>query len=265
MPVITLTTDLGTRDYYVAAVKGTILSICPEAILVDVSHDIVPFDLFQAAFVIKNAYHHFPPGSIHIIGVDVSGRTSVKALAAQYNGHYFLASDNGIFSMLFDDTPEVVTAIQFGAELQVVPFPLRDILAVAAGQLAIHRNIELFGPRVQTYLERNTFNPVVTNSEIRGQVVYIDGYGNAITNVTKSLFYRVGESREFALYFTSMNQPIRKISMYYDDVAEGERLALFTSSGHLQISINKGINGAGGGASQLFGLKLHSSIRIEFL
>ncbi len=264
MPIVTLISDLGTKDYYLAAVKGAILSLAPETTLVDITHQIPSFDIFQAAFNLKNAYDNFPSGTIHIIGVDVAGNTHARNLAILYHGHIFLGTDNGIFSMIFDGEPEQIIEIQLGSEDGNVIFPMRDILAKAAGYIANGGNIEILGPKVQGLIERGIFNPVYTGNEIRGTVIYIDGYGNVFANITRNDFEKARENRNYAIYFAAANQPIRKISNQYDEVPEGERVALFSSSGYLQIAINKGVQGYGGGASQLFGLKLNHSIRIEF-
>ncbi|MES2629952.1 MAG: SAM-dependent chlorinase/fluorinase [Bacteroidota bacterium] len=264
MPIVTLISDLGTKDYYLAAVKGAILSISPATTIVDISHDIPPFDTFQAAFNLKNAFPHFPEGSIHIIGVDASGSQGARNLAIVYRNHIFLGTDNGIFSMIFEEEPQLMVEIQLGTEDNNFIFPLLDILAKAAGFVANGGNVEILGPKVKGLIEKNIFNPVVTGSEIRGTVIYVDGYGNVFTNITRRIFDEARELRNYAIYFTAANQPIRRISTHYDEVPEGERLALFSSSGYLQIAINKGVRGFGGGASQLFGLKLNHTIRIEF-
>ncbi len=264
MPIVTLISDLGTKDYYAAAVKGTILSIAPEVVLVDISHEIPAFDTFQAAFNLKNAFHHFPKGTIHLIGVDVASSVHAKHLAIKYQDHYFVGSDNGIFSLIFTESPEMIVEIQLGAEESDMAFPLREILAKAAGFLANGGNMEILGPKATSFTEKALFKAVNTGNEIRGTVIYIDSFGNVFTNITKEEFETQCRNRNYSIFFASANQPIRKISTYYNDVPEGERLAMFSSTGYLQIAINKGVHGSGGGASQLFGLKLNHSIRIEF-
>lgn len=264
MPIVTLISDLGTKDYYVAAVKGAILSLAPATTLIDISHEIPPFDIFQAAFNLKNAFQNFPKGTIHLIGVDASGGAHARNLAIVYQGHVFVGSDNGIFSIIFEEEPEMIIEIQLGTEDGDLTFPMRDILAKAVGFIANGGNIEVLGPKVGGFIERGIFNPVHTGNEIRGTVIYVDGYGNVFTNITVKDFEKSCEQRNYAIYFAAANQPIRKISLHYDEVPEGERLAIFSSSGYLQIAINKGVHGSGGGASQLFGLKLNHSIRIEF-
>ncbi len=264
MPIVTLISDLGTKDYYVAAVKGVILSQAPQATLVDITHSIPPFDIFQAAFNLKNTFGNFPAGTIHLIGVDAAGSAKARNLAVLYRDQIFIGTDNGIFSLVFEEEPTLMVEIQLGAEDGNLIFPTRDVLGKAAGFIAAGGNIEVLGPKTQFIQQRAMFNPVVTGNEIRGTVIYIDVYGNVFTNITQVEFEKVQNLRNYAIYFAAANQPIKKISTHYDQVPEGERLAIFSTSGYLQIAINKGVNGFGGGASQLFGLKLNHSIRVEF-
>lgn len=264
MPIVTLISDLGTKDFYLAAVKGTILAASPTVTLVDISHEIPAFDLLQAAFNIKNAWHHFPAGTIHLIGVEDSGTVHARNLAIAYKGHIFIGTDNGIFSMIFDEEPEMIVEIQLGAEDGNLIFPFRDILAKAAGFLANGGNVEILGPKMSSFLSRPVFTAVVNEDTMMGKVIYIDGYGNVFTNITKTEFEKACGQRKYAIFFTAANHPIRRISDHYGDVAEGERLAIFSTTGYLQIAINRGVHGAGGGASQLFGLKVNHTIRVEF-
>lgn len=264
MPIVTLISDLGTKDYYAAAVKGAILGECPGAVLIDITHQIPPFDIFQASFNLKNAYPAFPPGTVHLVGVEPAVTSGNPHLAALYDSHYFVGADNGIFSLIFDHAPEKIVRIEIQAQPGEENFPLRGVLAKAAGFLAKGGSIEALGPGIENYSVRATFQPVVTGNEIRGAVMYVDSFGNVFTNIERSLFNSVGKNRPFSIFFAAANYPIRKISTSYSDVIEGEKLALFASSGHLQIAINKGVQGSGGGASQLFGLKLNQSVRIEF-
>lgn len=264
MPIVTLISDLGTKDYYVASVKGALLALAPAATIVDVSHEIPPFDIFQAAFNLKNAFPHFPEGTLHVIGVETAGTKHARNLAIKYRGQYFFGTDNGIFSLIFEEEPEQIVEIILGSEDGNIIFPMRDILAKSAGFVANGGNLEVLGPKSKTFAQRAIFNPVTTANEIRGTVIYVDTYGNVFTNITLKDFERIRGLRNFAIYFSGANQPIRKISEHYGEVPEGERLAIFSSSGYLQIAINKGVQGSGGGASQLFGLKLNHSVRIEF-
>ena len=270
MAIITLTTDMGDRDFYVASVKGTILSKAPDARIVDISHHISPFDIAQASFVLKHVYKDFPKGTIHIIGVNPdrvkrSGpfdmRDEVAHVVALYDGHYFIAADNGIFSLLFDHAPESAFEITI---LEADTFPVKHVFAPVATMLLHGTAMEEIGLPHEELRERAVFRPVIDQDMIKGTVIYIDTYGNVITNIVRELFEKVRMEREFSIIFRSEEYEINEISKSYNEVPEGEKIALFGSHGHLEIAINKGVEGSGGGASSLFGLKMNDTIRIEF-
>src|SRR5690606_7588716 len=136
MAIITLTTDLGHRDFYQSAVKGAILSHLPDVKIVDISHQISPFDVAQAAYVARNAYRFFPPGTIHILGVDAHYQTQPRYLALFHEDQFFVGPDNGIFSLLFENIPQTVVEIALQNDPAFVHFPLVDVLVKAAVHLA---------------------------------------------------------------------------------------------------------------------------------
>ncbi len=113
MPIITLTSDWGQRDYFLAAVKGKIMSLMPEVSIIDISHGISPFNLKQASFIIRNSYPHFPKGTVHMLSVLTEKTEKTPHLAVQYNGQFFIGADNGIFSLIFDKDPEKIIMIFF--------------------------------------------------------------------------------------------------------------------------------------------------------
>ncbi|MBX7094258.1 MAG: SAM-dependent chlorinase/fluorinase [Flavobacteriales bacterium] len=273
MAVITLTTDMGDRDYYVAALKGAVLRRLPDARLIDISHKISPFDIAQASFVIRNVYREFPEGTIHIIGINPDRvkrlspfdmRDEVKHVIVEKEGHYFIGADNGIFSLLFDEAPERIFEITVDTGYNPEVFPVKNVFIPIACDLAQGKMPEELGFPMDSIHERAIFRPVVEQNMIKGTVIYIDTYGNVITNITRDLFEKIKGDRDFTLYFRSEDYEITEISGSYGEVPEGEKVALFGSSGHLEIAINRGVEGSGGGASSLFGLKLNDTIRIEF-
>lgn len=264
MAIITLTTDLGTRDHYLSVVKGVIYTQLPEATIVDVSHHIPPFDIAAAAFVIKGSFPSFPKGSIHVIGIDTEWTDDKPPVIVAYAGHYFVGADNGIFSLMFDRIPDDVFEITLEIEQGDHTFPLKDLFTKVACHLARGGTPEIVGKRRDRLNQKQMYRPIVEENIIRGAVIYIDSYGNVITNVTKSLFQQVGRGRDFILQFRSSAYSISIISKRYNDVPEGEKLALFGSSGYLEIAINKGVEGSGGGANKLFGIQLYDMINIEF-
>lgn len=273
MAIITLTTDMGNKDFYVAAVKGTIYSLKPDAKVVDISHHIQPFDIAQASFVLRNSYHHFPEGTVHIIGVNpdrvdrrdpFDSRDEIKHLLAYYKGHYFIAADNGIFSLLFEERPEKVFEITVDTGDNPFSFPVRSVFAKVACMIHSGLGPEDIGLPFEEYQERAIFRPVVESDMIKGTVIYIDTYGNVITNISRDTFENTRKGRSFKIYYRREEYEIDAISQSYSDVPQGEKVAIFSSSGFLEIAINMGVEGSGGGASSLFGLKLNDTVRVEF-
>ncbi len=264
MPIITLTTDMGLKDHYVATVKGAIISQCAEARIVDITHLIKPFDTAQAAFVLRQAYPAFPRGSIHIIGVNPEADGQTPHLIVRHDGHYFIAADNGIFSLLFDGKPHEAFEITMKLDDDHVAFPTQTVFVKAACHIARGGTPEVIGRKVVTIKEVIGFRPAVDASSIRGKVVHIDTYGNLVTNVQRSLFDEVGRGRAFQIDFGSRVDLITVLSRTYGDVPMGERVAFFGASGLLEIAVNKGVEGSGGGATRLFGVNTNDTVRIDF-
>lgn len=257
MGIITLTTDLGHKDFYQAALKGSIISLYREVRLVDISHDVPPFDIQYAAFVIKNAYGYFPENTVHLIGIDSVFNENSRYLAVRYDNHYFVGSDNGIFSLIFDREPQLIVELNILQSLKYLHFPLTDIFSKAATHLAKGGQLTDIGEPVEAVIDRTLIQPIVERDHLRGSVVYIDSFGNVITNISKELFNRVQGGRDFTLNFRR-NETISQLSWHYNEVPEGEKLCLFGISNYLEIAINKG------NASQLLGLSKGDIIRISF-
>lgn len=252
MAIITLTTDLGSKDYYVSAIKGAIISQLPDVTLVDVSHQIPTYNIQDAAFVLKNSYPSFPKGSIHVIGVKAEYSQQSPHVIVFANGHYFIAADNGIFSLLLDMDPEKIIELNASAST----FPTRDIFAQTACRIAKGEAIEQMGKPKIALLERIPFRATSMADMIRGTVVYIDSYGNVMTNISRQLFNEIGKGREFIIEFARYE--ISKMSKAYQDVPEGEILALFNATGHLEIAMNSDK------ANSMLNLKLNDTITIRF-
>lgn len=259
MSIITLTTDLGLKDHYVGAVKGSILKSCPNAIIVDISHEIVPFSILQAAFTLKNAYPDFPPGTIHIIGVNPENNREVNHLAIKHKEQYFIGSDNGIFPLMFDEEmPKDIFTLNIPITDSSLSFPSKEIFTTAACHIAKGGTLEMIGKPTETILEKALFRAVSVGDIIKGMVIHIDHYGNIITNIESSFFKAFAQNRDFTIEFRNGNYDIDRISTAYSDVVKGEKLALFSSNGLLEIAINQG------NASKLLGIKNSDTIRISF-
>lgn len=263
MAIITLTTDMGTRDHYLAAVKGAIYTQFPEAVIVDISHAIAPFNNMQAAFVLRNAWREFPRGTIHIVGVNPEADRETAHLVVRHQGHFFIGADNGIFALLFDGKPEEIYELTLKLDTDLHTFPTKNIFVKAACHLGRGGTVEVLGRKVPTVREQINVRPVVMEDTIKGEVIYIDHYGNVITNITRSLFTNIVKHREFRISFGRPMHDIKQIHKTYSDVPLGERVAFFGDSGYLEIALNKGVTGGGGGAAQLLGLQVTDVVRLE--
>jgi len=256
MPIITLTSDWGQRDHFLAAVKGKILSRIPLVNIVDISHEISPFNLKQASFIIRNSYIHYPPGTVHMLSVLAERSEKTPHLAVQYDGQFFIGADNGIFSLIFDHSPERIIRISAGSTEGNQEIPARDRFVEALVHLAAGNPIEQLGEPVSEWKEQLHFLPVVSGDVIRGVVIYVNRYENVITNITRDLVEKTGKGRNYIVEFRG--ETIKKISRSYQEVPVGEIVALFGSTGHLEIAINQG------NASSLLGLDINDPVRVEF-
>lgn len=258
MSVITLTTDLGLKDYYVASIKGAILNQLSSVNIIDVSHEIPAFDYSKAAFIIRNCYQNFPKDSIHIIGVNAETDVDLPHVVIYENGHYFIGADNGIFSLIFDKTPEKIFELNIGQDTDNITFPTKDIFVNAACHIARGGTLELIGKTKETIEVKTMFRAISENNSIRGMVSYIDHYGNLLSNVSETMFRTFGRGRRFSIYVRNSSYEISEITNTYNSVTEGEKVAMFSSTGFIEIAVNKG------NASKLFGVKESDLIRIEF-
>lgn len=238
MAIITLTSDWGRKDHYAGSVKGAIYRMLPEATIVDITHDIPAFDMNQAAFVARHACRDFPPGTIHIIDVNSEASIQSPHTLVQANGHWFIAADNGIFSLILDEQhPDLIIEIDIIQDSGYFTFPARDLFAKVACHIARGEDPKELGPVRSQIVRRMPLRPVVQGNMIRGHVIYIDHYGNAITNIPESLFRSAVKNNKFEITFRSPNYRITHISTSYKDVSLGEMLALFSTTGLLEIAL----------------------------
>jgi hypothetical protein len=258
MAIITLTTDLGDKDIYQAALKGSILKLLPSVNIVDITNSVAAYNIQQAAFILKNSFYYFPDATVHLIGIDTVFNSETKYLAVKYKKHFFVGADNGIFSLMFDKEPEEMVEINIMQDLKFLHFPLADIFVKAACHLARGGQLTEIGIPVTGIEQKMNLQPVVEKNLIKGAVIYIDSFQNVITNITKDFFNTIQQGRRFKLSF-KRNETIDHLSWYYNEVPEGEKLCLFGISDHLEIAINKG------NASGLLGLGLGDSVIIDFL
>lgn len=252
MPVVTLTTDFGQRDYYLPLLKGALLDQDDQLRLVDITHQINSYDIVQAAFIFQNAWHSFPTGTIHLISVNDYYQAQCRYLAFQHADHAFVGPDNGLFTLIFPDIDMIAYQLPQSPEQ-----PLREVYARAVGHVAQGNPWEQIGTPIEVLLQRITFQPVVQPATIRGSVIYIDRFDNAILNIRRPLFEQVGKGRPFQLYF-KRHDPLTNLCRHYHDVPIGEILCRFNGAGYLQIAINMGR------AAGLLGLKVEDMVQIDF-
>ena len=275
MAVITLTTDFGTKDHFTAAVKGALLSEILEAKVVDVSHNISPFSILEAAYVIQNAFSSFPVGSIHIIGVDSEISEENKHIVVQLNDHYFICANNGIMSMICAEiNPQKIVEINIHDKIST-SFPVLDVFVKVAAHIARGGTLEVIGKIINEIKPIKNIVPIVRSgaSQLVGSVIYIDHYGNVITNIKKRFFESIQKGRRFEI--SARNHKFRRIYNQYSDIVdfnisaelrndEGQGLVVFNSSDYLEIAVYRSNLATVGSASTLLGLDMMDTISIDF-
>lgn len=255
MPIITLTSDLGDDSHYPAVVKGIILAMFPDARLVDVTHNISNFDLVEAAYMLKNTYPAFPEGSIHVVAVDPDQQDTV---VLAYDGQYFVGPNNGILSLITDDqTREAHLVENEGLVRNDYPlsFMAARVFAPTAAFLASGGTLEEVGPAIPMNVLK-WGKPSYSNNCLRGKIIHIDKFGNAITNIEKRGFLYLKEGRRFEIFIRSVR--LKRIVNTYSDVSKADALAIFGESDHLEIAMREA------SAADLLGLKVNDMITIEF-
>ena len=276
MPIITLTTDFGEKDHFAGAVKGAIYSELVDIRIVDISHSISPFHITEAAYIIQNAYRSFPPGTIHIIGIDSELHPENKHIAGSLDGHFFICANNGIISMLASEIkPEKIDEINIHYRL-ASNFPVLDVFVKVACHIARGGTLEVIGKTISEIKQLTGIRPVVNTdaNQIIGNVIYIDNYGNVVSNITKTLFDKIGKGREFKI--TARTANFSKVHARYSDAInfdlpaekreeDGKKLALWNSSGYLELSIYKSNPSTVGSASTLFGLEFRDTLTVNFI
>ena len=276
MSIITLTTDFGTKDYFVSVIKASIYKEIPSANVIDISNSISPFNHSEAAYILKNSYSAFPKKSIHIVGVDSEFSPENKHILMRFDDHYFIGANNGIFSLLLEGRKyDKLVEINIH-ELSVSSFPVLDVFVKVAGHLSRKGNMEVVGIETKELKEIVNVNPVLNESKTQliGSVIYIDNFGNVVTNIKKKYFLDVRKSRDFIIYANSV-----KFQKVYDSYSEaidfdipkskreeeGKKIAIWNSAGYLEIAIYKSNPSKVGSANSLFGLEFRTTITVEFL
>lgn len=276
MAIITLTTDFGEKDHFAGAIKGAIYSEMPEIRIVDISHSISPFNISEAAYVIQNAYRSFPKGTIHIIGIDSELNPENKHIAIKLDDHYFICANNGIVSMICSEiVPEKIVEINIHDKIQS-SFPVLDVFVKVACHIARGGTLEVIGKTISEVKPIKNILPYVNEekSQIIGSVIYVDNYGNVVTNIKKSFFEKIQKGRPFEI--SARNYKFKTIYKKYSDFVnfeipeekrhdEGRGLVVFNSGNFLEIAVYKSNMATVGSASTLMGLNLMDTVSVNFL
>ena len=275
MSIVTLTTDFGNKDYSVAAVKGAILSTFKNPKIIDISHQIEPYNVTQAAYVLKNAYKNFPQGSIHIVGVESERTPENGHIAMYFDGHYFIGADNGIFTMIKGEIKADKIVIINIHNQNTINFPVLDTFIKVAAHLSRNGSLEVIGKATNEIRELVELKPVVNAKvdQIVGSVIYVDNYGNVITNITRKQFNKVGKSRKYIIF--ARNVKFKKVYETYSNAIDftipkekreedGKKIALFNDADHLELAIYKSNPLSVGSAYNLFGLEYRDSVTVKF-
>ncbi len=252
MALVTLTSDLGTRDFYLAALKGAIISHCSTVQLMDVTHAVKQFDIKEAAFTVRNAYKYFPKGSIHLIHVN-SSEGDDKLLVTFADGHYFITFDNGFLSIAFDKTPHETYQVN-DELLENNSLLYEDAIAKVIELLEKEYLPKDFGHLTTETVSLRLLQPICSTGSVRGTIVNIDHFGNATTNINRKMFDEFIGEKQFTV-LANVGQS-KSISRKYSDVEEGEMVCLFNAAGYLEVAMNKGK------AESLMGLKIDMPVMV---
>ncbi len=275
MAIITLTTDFGEKDHFAGATKGAIYSEFPDMKIVDISHSVSPFNVPEAAYIIFNAYNSFPKGTIHIIGIDAEINPENKHIAVKLDDHYFICANNGIMSMICAEiAPEKIVEINIHDKIET-SFPVLDVFVKVACHIARGGTLEVIGKVITEIKPIKDLVPFVNaeKNQIIGSIIYIDNYGNVVTNIKKKFFEDVQKTRRFEV--SARNYKFDTIHSKYSDIInfevkkskrhdEGRKLVVFNSSDYMEIALYKSNTATVGSASTLLGLKLRDTITVNF-
>jgi len=256
MPLLTLTSDIGQQDFLIGAVKGQLLKTTEKFTLVDISHNLSPFNYPQAAYVCRNAIKNFPVGTFHLILVNLFDEKPEHMLLAEHNGHFIGCADNGLLTMILEEVPQKTVALALDKNLQKNTLYCASVFARAFNELLDGKKIEEIGDAGVSIHVKNPLRPMLGSDYIEGQIIFIDNFENVIVNIHRDEFEEQRKGRSFKIVF-KRDEVIDRISDTYADVNEGEKLALFNSAGYLEIAINKG-NAAG-----LLGLQNFSEKQLQ--
>jgi S-adenosylmethionine hydrolase len=255
--IITLTSDIGERDYLPGAIKGRLLRVSQAFNICDITHNISPYNYSEAVYIVRNSFSSFPQHSWHLLLINLFDTVNIRLLLAYHNGHYFACSDNGLLPMILGEMPEHVIELEAPKSQNVLDWSEtvgKAIFAIENGA-AFHT----LGVEVENLVEKHNLKPIIADDYIEGRIIYIDRFENVVVNITRNEFETARRGRPFTLIFKG-DEAITRLSSGYAHVQEGSKLAFFNTAGYLEIAVNKG-NAAG-----LFGLQPFSDkVNPQFL
>jgi S-adenosylmethionine hydrolase len=255
MQIVSLTTDYGSKDYYVAELKASILGKKNDFSIIDISHHIDHFDIVQASFYLQNAVPSFPKRSIHIVAVNCNYKRKSEYICFEHNEHFFIGPNNGVFSLVFDDIDDQkIYKINPADEENT---SVNSIFSHGAAFIGHGLPLEDIGPKLENFNKKLVIQPVITSNQIRATIIHVDHFGNVVVNLKKELFEKIRNNRRFDLYYKP-NDPLHFLSKDYGDVSIGDPLAFFNSSGYLEIALNLDK------ANTLLNLNKNEMIQINF-
>jgi S-adenosylmethionine hydrolase len=242
--IVTLTTDFGSSDPYVGIMKGVILGINPDAQLVDLCHDIRPYDVLEAAYAVAQAYRYFPPRTVHLVLVDPGVGTARRPLIVSADRYVFVAPDNGVLSLVYAQEENLyvrhITATHYFREPVSQTFHGRDIFAPVVGWLSRHAETEKFGELITDYTRFTLPKPKrVNENQLQGMVVRVDRFGTLVTNLTPTDLPELFRESPASFKMTVGKVEISKLQTAYADGGQGEVFAILGSAGYLEIAANR--------------------------
>jgi len=255
MAIITFMSDFGVSDHYVSAIKAKILSVNPSLRIIDISHNIEPFNIAHAAYVLRSVFRDFPKGTVHLIAVNSHGERGNRFLTGKIEDHFFVGPDNGLFGLICETEPSMIAELRHNDANQK-SFPAKSILAKTAAMLASGSSINDVGEFTKDYIRRIDRKFRATKKQISGNVIRVDHYGNLITNIEEEVFNILRKDRQYVVQFG--REKVDKIHHSYNELDDGDCFVIFNELGLLEIGINKG------NAAKLLGLKYDSQVSIIF-
>ena len=274
MSIITLTTDFGLKDHFAGIFTGKIYSLLPETNIVDLSHSIDKFNVLEASYLLSVSYSHFPKGTVHIVAVDASRNADTTHIAMLFDGHYFIGADNGIFGGLINKrNPDKIVQITIHDRLIDGSSDL-DVFATVATHLAKGGEMTVIGSPVTEIKKRNMLVPILDQNlnSIRGHIVYIDDFGNCVTNISKKYIEEIAKGRQYSVRFSVYT--IKRVKNNYADFKNnttadlnsmaGNEIAIFNENDFLEIAVYRSNPKRSGSAHTLLGLKIQDAVIVEF-